>query len=306
MSSPRILPVPEGLVGERIDVGLSRMLGMSRSQCASLVEEGRVLVDGEVPSKSLRLPMGVLLEVDLPTPDTTPPPTASLDILYEDEDLIVINKPVGVAAHTGPGWDGPTVISSLEAAGVRVSTSGPTERQGIVQRLDVGTSGAMMVAKSELAYGRLKNAFRRREVRKIYHAVVEGHPDPSRGTIDAPIGRHPSRTWRMAVTEDGKRAITHYDVEELMAGAALLEVNLETGRTHQIRVHMAAIGYPCVGDVFYGADPRRAEELGLVRQWLLAVEVEFRHPRTEEKVVVRAPYAADLESALETLRNGAA
>ena len=306
MSSPRILPVPEGLVGERIDVGLSRMLGLSRSQCASLVEEGRVLVDGEVPSKSLRLPMGVLLEVDLPTPDTTPPPTASLDILYEDEDLIVINKPVGVAAHTGPGWDGPTVISSLEAAGVRVSTSGPTERQGIVQRLDVGTSGAMMVAKSELAYGRLKNAFRRREVRKIYHAVVEGHPDPSRGTIDAPIGRHPSRTWRMAVTEDGKRATTHYDVEELMAGAALLEVNLETGRTHQIRVHMAAIGHPCVGDVFYGADPRRAEELGLVRQWLHAVEVEFRHPRTEERVVVSAPYAADLESALETLRNGAA
>ena len=306
VSSPRILPVPEGLVGERIDVGLSRMLGLSRSQCASLVEEGRVLVDGEVPSKSLRLPMGVLLEVDLPTPDTTPPPTASLDILYEDEDLIVINKPVGVAAHTGPGWDGPTVISSLEAAGVRVSTSGPTERQGIVQRLDVGTSGAMMVAKSELAYGRLKNAFRRREVRKIYHAVVEGHPDPSRGTIDAPIGRHPSRTWRMAVTEDGKRATTHYDVEELMAGAALLEVNLETGRTHQIRVHMAAIGHPCVGDVFYGADPRRAEELGLVRQWLHAVEVEFRHPRTEEKVVVSAPYAADLESALETLRNGAA
>ena len=306
MSSPRILPVPEGLVGERIDVGLSRMLGLSRSQCTSLVEEGRVLVDGEVPSKSLRLPMGVLLEVDLPTPDTTPPPTASLDILYEDEDLIVINKPVGVAAHTGPGWDGPTVISILEAAGVRVSTSGPTERQGIVQRLDVGTSGAMMVAKSELAYGRLKNAFRRREVRKIYHAVVEGHPDPSRGTIDAPIGRHPSRTWRMAVTEDGKRAITHYDVEELMAGAALLEVNLETGRTHQLRVHMAAIGHPCVGDVFYGADPRRAEELGLVRQWLHAVEVEFRHPRTEEKVVVSAPYAADLESALETLRNGAA
>ena len=306
VSNLRILPVPEGLAGERVDVGLARMLGLSRSQCASLVEQGRVLIDGAVPSKSMRLPASGLLEVELPEPDSTPPPSAVLDILYEDEDLIVINKPVGVAAHTGPGWDGPTVISSLEAAGVRVSTSGPTERQGIVQRLDVGTSGAMMVAKSELAYGRLKNAFRRREVRKIYHAVVEGHPDPSRGTIDAPIGRHPSRTWRMAVTEDGKRAITHYDVEELMAGAALLEVNLETGRTHQIRVHMAAIGHPCVGDVFYGADPRRAEELGLVRQWLHAVEVEFRHPRTEEKVVVSAPYAADLESALETLRNGAA
>ncbi len=297
-----MLPVPEGLAGERIDAALSRLLGLSRSHCAALVANGNVLLDGVVPPKSTRLVPGSILEVEVPEPEAKPEPTTDLEVLYEDEDLIVINKPVGVAAHTGPGWDGPTVISSLEAAGVRISTSGPTERQGIVQRLDVGTSGAMMVAKSELAYGRLKNAFRNREVRKIYHAVVEGHPDPSRGTIDAPIGRHPSRTWRMAVTEDGKRSITHYDVEELMAGAALLEVNLETGRTHQIRVHMAAIGHPCVGDVFYGADPVRAENLGLVRQWLHAVEVEFKHPRTEERITVTAPYAADLRDALEKLR----
>lgn len=298
----RLIPIPEGIAGERIDAAMARMLGMSRSQCASMIDAGLVLLDGQVPPKSVRLGEGQLLEVTFPAAEKKDEPAAAIDILYEDEDLIVINKPVGVAAHTGPGWEGPTVISSLEAAGVRVSTSGPTERQGIVQRLDVGTSGAMMVAKSELAYGRLKNAFRNREVDKTYHAVVEGHPDPPRGTIDAPIGRHPSRQWRMAVLDGGKRALTHYDVEELMPGAALLNIDLETGRTHQIRVHMAATGHPCVGDVFYGADPRRAEELGLERQWLHAVEVGFRHPRTEEKIVVRAPYASDLERALQQLR----
>lgn len=269
-----------------------------------LLEEGRVRVDGRVAAKSDRLAGNSILEIDLPEVTKSPAPAAPLDVLYEDEDLIVINKPVGVAAHTGPGWDGPTVISSLEAAGVRVSTSGPTERQGIVQRLDVGTSGAMMVAKSELAYGRLKNAFRHRAVHKIYHAVVEGHPDPARGTIDAPIGRHPSRQWRMAVVEGGKRAVTHYDVDELMPGAALVKVNLETGRTHQIRVHMSAIGHPCVGDVFYGADPIRAERTGLERQWLHAVELGFKHPRTGEGVTVHAPYPDDLVAALDALRVG--
>lgn len=300
--STRLIPVPEGLAGERLDAGLSRLLGLSRSRCADLVEGGAVLVDGISPAKSARLGEGQTLEVTLPEVSPTPAPIASLDLLYEDADLVVVNKPVGMAAHTGPGWSGPTVVSSLEAAGVRVATSGPTERQGIVQRLDVGTSGAMIVAKSELGYGKLKNAFRRRQVHKVYHAVVEGHPDPTRGTVEAPIGRHPSRQWRMAVVEGGKPAITHYDVEELMPGAALLRINLETGRTHQIRVHMSALGHPCVGDVFYGADPTRAQALSLERQWLHAVEVGFTHPRSEEKITVTAPYAADLEAALNSLR----
>lgn len=300
--SSRLIPVPEGLEGLRLDSALSRLLGLSRSRCAELIDDAAVLVDGATPTKSTRVSSGATLEVTLPDVSAAPPPVADIDLVYEDDDLVVVNKPVGVAAHTGPGWDGPTVLSSLEAAGIRVSTSGPTERQGIVQRLDVGTSGAMIVAKSELAYGRLKNAFRRRQVHKIYHAVVEGHPDPPRGTVDAPIGRHPSRQWRMAVIEGGKPAVTHYDVEELMAGAALLKVNLETGRTHQIRVHMAALGHPCVGDVFYGADPTRAQRLGLQRQWLHAVEVGFTHPRTEEKMLITAPYADDLEQALTELR----
>ncbi|MFZ1381761.1 MAG: RluA family pseudouridine synthase [Scrofimicrobium sp.] len=303
MSETRIIPVPDGLGGERLDTALSRLLGLSRNVCAGMLDDGDVTVDGRLAARSERVQSGSLLEVVLPSSKKTPEPTLELDVLYEDDDLIIINKPVGVAAHTGPGWDGPTVIGSLEAGGVRVSTSGPPERKGIVQRLDVGTSGVMMVAKSERAYSGLKHMFRERTVGKTYHAVVEGHPDPPRGTVDAPIGRHPSRTWRMAVIEGGKPAITHYDTIELLPGAALLEIGLETGRTHQIRVHMSAVGHPCVGDTFYGADPTRAEKLGLTRQWLHARVLEFKHPITEENIRVEAPYPEDLTDALEMLRN---
>lgn len=303
MSDVRQLPVPEGLVGQRIDVAMSRMLGLSRTAAAELVADGQALVNGEVPHKSARLRANDWLEVTLPQPaNSVPPPVVDMDILYDDDHVVVINKPVGVAAHTGPGWDGPTVLGNLEAAGYRIASGGPPERQGIVHRLDVGTSGAMMVAKSELAYSRLKNAFRNREVSKTYHAVVAGHPEPMRGTIEAPIGRHPSRTWRMAVIEGGKPAVTHYDVTELMPGAALLTVNLETGRTHQIRVHMSALGHPCVGDTFYGADPVQAEKLGLERQWLHAYEVGFTHPWSEQWMTVQAPYPEDLEHSLTQLR----
>ncbi|WP_154543197.1 RluA family pseudouridine synthase [Scrofimicrobium canadense] len=303
MSESRILPVPEGLVGERVDAGLSRLLGLSRTTAAQIVDNGMVQLDGRLVQKSTKLTADSWLEVTLPESEAPKPvPVTDMEIIYDDEDLVVVNKPVGVAAHTGPGWDGPTVLGNLEAAGFTIATGGPPERKGIVSRLDVGTSGAMVVAKSELAYSRLKSAFREREVTKIYHAIVAGHPDPMRGTIDAPIGRHPSRTWRMAVRDDGKKAITHYDVEELFAGAALVTVHLETGRTHQIRVHMAAMGHPCVGDVFYGADPVQAEQLGLERQWLHARELGFDHPRTGGPMHVVAPYATDLDNALEILR----
>ncbi len=302
MGESRLMPVPDALVGERADVAISRLLGVSRSAAASMLERGDVLHDGAPAAKADRFRSDALLEINLEVPRTKPEPIASLDVLYEDQDLIVINKPVGVAAHSGPGWTGPTVIGSLEDAGVRISTSGPPERKGIVQRLDVGTTGAMMVAKSEAAYSKLKHAFRERQVGKTYHALVEGHPDPPRGTIDAPIGRHPSRSWRMAVMEGGKHAITHYDTVELLPGAALLEIGLETGRTHQIRVHMSSLGHPCVGDTFYGADPTKGEKLGLSRQWLHAHSVEFRHPISGELLRVDAPYPADLLAALESLR----
>ena len=303
MSEYRLFPVPEGLAGERADVALSRLLGVSRSAATKMLERGDVTVEGSPLTKGDRLRADTLMGVNLQRPESPPELAIELDVLYEDQDLVVINKPVWVAAHGGPGWDGPTVTASLEAAGVKLSTSGPPERKGIVQRLDVGTTGAMIVAKSELAYSKLKHAFRERQVGKTYHALVEGHPDPPRGTIDAPIGRHPSRSWRMAIMEGGRRAVTHYDTLELLPGAALLEVDLETGRTHQIRVHMASMGHPCVGDTFYGADPTRGGRLGLTRQWLHAADVRFRHPATGEKMTVSAPYPQDLAEALESLRS---
>lgn len=304
MPDMRLLPVPDGLTGERVDVALARMLGFSRTRAAELAEDGKVLVDGRTVRRSARLAEGQRIEVEIPRPEHRPTPVTAMRILYDDPDVVVVDKPVGVAAHTGPGWSGPTVLANLEAAGYRIATSGPPERQGIVQRLDVGTSGAMVVAKSELGYSALKRAFRERRVEKIYHAVVAGHPDPLSGTIDAPIGRHPSREWRMAVVEGGKRAITHYDAVELMPGATLVRVHLETGRTHQIRVHFQAIHHPLVGDVFYGADPTVASALGLGRQWLHAVELAFAQPRTGQVVRVRSPYPADLVRALDMLRRG--
>ena len=176
-------------------------------------------------------------------------------MLYEDDDIIVVDKPRGVAAHPTPGWTGPTVIGGLLAAGHTVATSGAAERQGIVHRLDANTTGTMVVAKSERAYSALKRAFRERTVDKRYHALVQGHPDPLRGTVDAPIGRHPSGDGRFAVISDGRPSVTHYDTMEAFRAASLVVVDLETGRTHQIRVHMSAIRHPCVGDLLYGADP---------------------------------------------------
>ncbi|WIK65228.1 RluA family pseudouridine synthase [Gleimia hominis] len=303
MSDTRFLPIPDALVGMRVDTALARMLGLSRTASSDLVEAGKVRVNAQTVKKNFKLPGEGLLEVDMAQPKAVPPPVVGMDIIYNDEDVVVVNKPVGVAAHTGPGWSGPTVLTELEASGLRISTSGPPERQGIVHRLDVGTSGAMAVAKSELAYTKLKHAFKERKVRKIYHAIVCGHPDPQTGTIDAPIARHPSKEWRMAVVAGGRRAVTHYRTLELLAGAALVEVELETGRTHQIRVHFSALHHPCVGDTFYGADAQQAQKLGLKRQWLHARTLEFEHPRTGIRTVVNAPYMADLEGALTQLRH---
>ena len=167
-----------------------------------------------------------------------------------------------------------------------------------MQRLDVGTSGLMVVAKSERAYTLLKRAFRDRTVDKVYHALVQGFPDPHTGTIDAPIGRHPGHDWKMAIVDGGRHSVTHYDTLEAFRGATLLEVHLETGRTHQIRVHMAAIGHPCVGDPLYGGDPVLAARLGLERQWLHAVELGFDHPGSGEPVRFTSPYPDDLAHAL--------
>lgn len=265
-------------------------------------------MDGRALGKSDRLLAGAWLEVELPDlaaePPPPPEPVPGMAIRFDDDDVVVVDKPVGVAAHPSPGWQGPTVVGALAAAGYRISTSGAAERQGVVHRLDVGTSGLMMVAKSERAYTLLKRAFKERTVTKVYHAVVQGHPDPTTGTIDAPIGRHPGHQYRWAVVADGRPSITHYQTVEAMPRATLLEVHLETGRTHQIRVHTAALGHPCVGDVTYGADPQLAERLGLRRQWLHAMRLGFTHPGSGDWVEVTSEYPDDLAAALEVLQEG--
>jgi 23S rRNA pseudouridine1911/1915/1917 synthase len=302
----RTLPVPDGLEGERLDAALARMFGLSRSRAAQLVSAGRVTVDGAAAGKSDRVMAGAWLEVELPPPPTSAPvlaePVVGLRVVYDDDDIVVVDKPVGVAAHPSPGWSGPTVVGGLAAAGYRIATSGAAERQGVVHRLDVGTSGLMVVAKSELAYSRLKQAFRERTVNKRYHALVQGHPDPLRGTVDAPIDRHPSHDSRWAVVAGGRPSVTHYDSIEAFRAATLLDIALETGRTHQIRVHMAAIRHPCVGDLTYGADPTLAARLGLERQWLHAVGLGFEHPVTGLPADLTSPYPEDLQHALDTLR----
>jgi len=303
----RTVTVPDGLAGERVDAALARMFGLSRTGAADLIDAGDVVVDGTARAKSDRLRAGSWLEVALPAPpappSTTPEAVAGLSIVYSDDDIVVVDKPVGVAAHPSPGWTGPTVIGGVAALGHRVSTSGAAERQGVVHRLDVGTTGLMVVAKSERAYTLLKRAFKEREVDKRYHAVVQGHPDPSRGTIDAPIDRHPSHDYKWAVVSGGRPSITHYDTLEAFPAATLLDVRLETGRTHQIRVHFAALRHPCVGDLTYGADPTLAARLGLARQWLHARSLGFVHPATGRYVEFESPYPKDLAHALDVLRH---
>lgn len=304
------MPVPDGLAGERVDAALSRLLGISRTRAADLAAAGAVAVDGAVVGKSDRLVSGGWLEVDLTAldepavPSAPPEPVPGMRIVHDDADVVVVDKPVGVAAHPSPGWTGPTVVGALAAAGFRVATSGAAERQGIVHRLDVGTSGLMVVAKSEHAYTVLKRAFKERTVDKVYHAVVQGHPAPTTGTVDAPIGRHPSADYKFAVTADGKPSVTHYEVLEMVPQASLVEVHLETGRTHQIRVHMAALRHPCVGDVTYGADPTLAARLGLTRQWLHAMRLGFEHPATGERLQLTSTYPEDLAAAWERLSDG--
>jgi 23S rRNA pseudouridine1911/1915/1917 synthase len=306
MSAHRTVPVPEGLDGLRLDAAISRLFGLSRTAAAQIVTSGGASLDGKPAMKSDRVSAGETLDVDLPSPDTSharPPEVVDgLTVLHEDDDVIVVDKPVGVAAHPSPGWEGPTVIGGLAAAGHRVSTSGAEERQGVVHRLDVGTSGVMVVAKSERAYTVLKDAFRQRTVDKRYHALVQGHPDPMTGTVDAPIDRHPTSAYKFAVVAGGRDSVTHYETVEAFRHATLLEVHLETGRTHQIRVHRAALKHPCVGDLTYGADPTLAKKLGLERQWLHAVRLGFEHPTTGEWLEVTSDYPDDLQHALEVVR----
>jgi 23S rRNA pseudouridine1911/1915/1917 synthase len=302
----RVVSIPEGLTGERVDAAMARMFGLSRTRAAGLIADGLVHLDGVVVGKSDRVTGGSMLEATLPAAadpvEVKPELVEGIRIIHDDDSIVVLDKPVGIAVHPSPGWSGPTVVGHLVAAGFRIATSGASERQGIVQRLDVGTSGVMVICKGERAYSVLKNAFRNRTVDKVYHALVQGHPDPSRGTIDAPIGRHPRADYKFAVMAEGRHSVTHYETLEAHRFASLLEVHLETGRTHQIRVHMSALKHPCVGDLTYGADPTLSQRVGLQRQWLHAVRLGFEHPDAGTYVEYESTYPADLAHALEVIR----
>jgi 23S rRNA pseudouridine1911/1915/1917 synthase len=305
MTDRRNLPVPDGLDGMRLDQAISRLFGLSRTVAAAVVEAGDALVDGQVKSKSERVSGGSWLDVTLPAPPVAAPAESQrvpgLTVVYADDEIVVVDKPVGVAAHASPGWTGQTVVGGLAAMGHTISASGAAERQGVVHRLDVGTTGLMVVAKSDRAYSVLKRAFKAREVNKRYHALVQGHLDPLRGTIDAPIDRHPTHDYKWAVVSGGRPSITHYDTIEAFPASSLVDVTLETGRTHQIRVHFSALRHPCVGDLTYGADPTLAARLGLTRQWLHARSLGFAHPATREYVEFTSEYPEDLAAALAIL-----
>ncbi|WP_339349287.1 RluA family pseudouridine synthase [Bifidobacterium indicum] len=299
----KLLPAPDALVGKRLDMALSKMLGMSRAKASELIVGGQVRIMGRKVTKSSTLLSGDLIELDQPDPvDEVEPVADDMPVVYEDEDVVVVDKPVGVAAHPSVGWTGPTVLGSLLHRGTHITSMGAQDRQGIVSRLDAGTSGLMLVCKSDLAYKEMRRQFAHHEVVKIYHALVQGNLVQDKATIEAPIGRARVSDFRFMVTPVGKEAITHWDVMERFGSSTLVSVNLETGRTHQIRVHFSSIGHPLVGDHMYGANPDLAGRLGLTRQWLHAMRLEFRHPRTHIWTKVVSSYPADLRRALDRER----
>lgn len=288
--------------GQRLDAVLARRLSCSRAQAQARIEAGAVSVDGATVAKSARLTEGARVDVaPVATREATSPPP-EVPVRYRDEHLAVVAKPAGVVVHPGAGVREATLVDALTAAGLPLAPAGGDERPGIVHRLDRGTSGLLVVACTDEAHAGLVAQLSRREVQRRYWALVDGVPVPPHATVDAPIGRHATHRARFEVRDDGREAVTHYDVVEALGEAARLAVRLETGRTHQVRVHLAAIGHPVCGDATYGADSARAARLGLERPALHAERIAFTHPVTGAWVEVSEPPPADLTAAVETLR----
>ena len=302
--------------GERLDRYLARHLpALSRSRIARLLETGRIRLNGRVPRKSERVAVGDVVEVDLPAPEPTElaPEDIPIDIVYQDSDLAVIDKPAGLVVHPAPGHATGTLVHALLHHMNDLSGIGGVLRPGIVHRLDRDTSGLMLVAKNDAAHRALSAALKRREVRRSYLAAVWGHLDEEERVVEAPIGRARADRKRMAVVAGGRPARTRLRRLERWRAADLLRADLDTGRTHQIRVHLAFIGHPVVGDRVYGAgaergisgpDRRWAAELArrVPRQFLHAAELAFVHPRSGERLVFRSPLPPDLAAAAEWAR----
>ena len=291
--------VPAELSGERLDRIVSQISGLTRSQVRDLIDGRALTVDGEVLAGSTRLTAGTEIVGVVPAPKTTPQPAAvPFTVLFEDGDVLVVDKPAGVVVHPGAGHSNDTLLNGLVARFPELAALGEQHRYGILHRLDRGTSGALIVARSPSAHAALTAALRARAIERVYLALAEGSFDADSGTIDAPIGRDPANPTRRALAGDGRPARTHNRVMATWPGATLLEVRLETGRTHQIRVHLSSIGRPLAGDAVYG---HRGGPGDLGRVWLHAAAVRFRHPTSGETIAVAAPLPADLARSLRRL-----
>ncbi len=305
-SGPGEALVPAEGGGQRLDQVLAELAGVSRAAVARWIGAGRVLVDGRARPKSHRLEGGERVRwepVDPPLSAALVPERRPLEVRFEDEHLLVVAKPAGLVVHPAAGHPTGTLVNALLGRDdPRLSASGGPVRPGIVHRLDKDTSGLLLVAKDDRAHAALARDLAARRIERRYLALVQGHLEPA-GTVDAPIGRHPRDRKRMAVVPGGRRAVTHWHVLERLDGVDLLEVRLETGRTHQIRVHLASIGHPVVGDRTYGADPHLAQRLRLDRPFLHAWRLAFPHPISGDRVEIEEEPPAELLAALERARS---
>jgi 23S rRNA pseudouridine1911/1915/1917 synthase len=293
--------VAPGEAGRRLDALLACWQGTSRAQAQARIAAGAVRVDGGPAAQSLRVRAGqrvtVAAAAEPPAPAAPPP----VPVRYEDEHLLVVAKPAGLVVHAGAGVADGTLVDALQAMGVRLAPGPDPQRPGVVHRLDRGTSGLLLIAKTESARRGLIALLKRRAVERRYWALVDGVPDPPVATVDAPIARSQRQRTRFTVADDGRPARTSYELVEAFGRCAVLRVRLATGRTHQVRVHLSALGHPVSGDRTYGADPALAASLGLRRPALHAEHLAFDHPVSGTRIAVDEPLPADLVAARAAL-----
>jgi len=307
MTDPLEIEVPAVIEGQRLDRVVSLETGLSRSVVADLIDRGEITVDGVViGQRSLRLAPGQTIRLDVPegpeVVELSPDASVTFDVLYADDHLLVIDKPADAVVHAGAGRPDTTLVNGLLHRYPEIAQVGQRDRPGIVHRLDRGTSGALLVARTQPAYEGLVGLLSRREVERVYWAIVQGVPGSGRGTVDAPIGRSSRRRTNMAIVADGRPAVTHYEVKERFdrpVGCARLECRLETGRTHQIRVHLSSIGHPVLGDRRYG--PSHGPFADFDRMALHAHALGLVHPITGERLQVEAPLPESLTELLQLL-----